>query len=787
MRPTSSKVSGLNPSELSQPQQPYQNQPSHSSMRIRANTLDTIEEEELKQQQQKQQQQQQSASKMYQQQQQQHPQQLFSPQQQHQQLSFQQQVGSPVAESPIVYSYPSSSSATTSSLHHYYNQQQAHAQAQQQQQLQSQPVINKTRSRSGDSVPGNSPFFPGSMDNNSGMTLGNDPYAIGMTAKTPKAVSVSFDPASLTTPHSNRNSFNGGYPSQQHQQQQYPGFSDQYGGDPRTPGSIPPSLPVPQQSSSALYGMNPMGGGQTPYSNNSGTPYLAYTPGTFPPTPATFSGGTPATPASFQQQQQNHYSTPPSQYYLQQQQQQSLQQQQQQFAYQQEQQQQQQRRPSSSSSFSYPVQPLPTRSPGPPEDDDFVVVDGTGGGGSGGNFTYPFPASYGGERAAASGGRMSGIGYNLTHNIICTNTLPSYPIEANNSNSSNQHQHQQQQQGAFASPSPSSSTGTPPQVTSRHNSFTTTTTKGGGNAAATAIWDYTKQAFGGSTSSYNMSSVASASSGNNGSGTGTATMLQNSDSHSFVSSDPSNTTDNTILLHESLMFRNLLQRCETYCDTIKVITNLADSMIAKEQHQQKDVSPSSSNSSNQRQQQQQQQGGREGASGERHGGGSPSTVATAPSLPGTSLPGEEVAESKDTSYPFAIPFGENPFGMRAATMPIEMPALQRGDTVDVSVMNTKNVNGSIDRYLNACSLYFHGLLILKNLINSLSSYSEQENAAFTNTLFQPTSVLSSMRNVSSECCCVSLLNPSFLSFLRFFLCFTSLPVSSFLIGLSTHV
>ena len=246
-------------------------------------------------------------------------------------------------------------------------------------------------------------------------------------------------------------------------------------------------------------------------------------------------------------------------------------------------------------------------------------------------------------------------------------------------------------------------------------------------------------------------------------------------------------------LNDSLMIRNLIQRCETYCDTINVITNLADQIVLHEQQKQTLKPNHDSQSSNETQTTKEMADDNANHPPPVESPLSSAAVAQPIPIPVTTTSADSSSgqQRKRTSFaspsafqpttdfsavplvsssPSSAPLGgagvaPSTSGGQSKTL-LPPPAFQRETTVDVSV-SAKNVNESIDNYLAACSLYFHALTILKNLINSLASYSPAGDLPASTelqySLAQASSLLSSMKQVRPPSLLSFLLPFSFLS------------------------
>jgi hypothetical protein len=294
--------------------------------------------------------------------------------------------------------------------------------------------------------------------------------------------------------------------------------------------------------------------------------------------------------------------------------------------------------------------------------------------------------------------------------------------------------------------------------------------KASSNPAA-AIWDFTKQTFEKTLSSSfgtainsTVPTVTPSSSLNSRDSNGNSVGFQ------FQPQDQPNDTE----LTESLLFQNLLQRCETYCDTINVITNLADQIVMQEQLKQGEGGGNNSNvnsgESNNRNSNS-QSSGETTTTKEEITPLHPSTTMSAP-IPIVSPAAASAQRKTSSATSFNSPSAFNPSGdmnpnespsntsvnsQNSATrninpnngslnnnplVPPPPSKLSREATVDVSALNAQG-NESMDNYLAACSLYFHAMTILKNLINSLT-YTREQSEPF----FQSSSILLNMKNVS---------------------------------------
>jgi hypothetical protein len=301
--------------------------------------------------------------------------------------------------------------------------------------------------------------------------------------------------------------------------------------------------------------------------------------------------------------------------------------------------------------------------------------------------------------------------------------------------------------------------------------------KASSNPAA-AIWDFTKQTFEktlsssfGTAMNSTMPTVTPSSSLNSRDSNGNSVGFQ------FQQQDQPNDTE----LTESLLFQNLLQRCETYCDTINVITNLADQIVMQEQLKQGEGSHDSNvnnngENNNNRNSSSQSSGETTTTKEEAASQGPitplhPSTMsAPIPIVSPAAASAQRKTSSSATSFNSPSAFNPstdmnpnespsntsvnsqnsasrnmNPNTGSLNNNPLVPPPpskLSREATVDVSALNAQG-NESMDNYLAACSLYFHAMTILKNLINSLT-YTREQSEPF----FQSSSILLNMKNVS---------------------------------------
>lgn len=301
------------------------------------------------------------------------------------------------------------------------------------------------------------------------------------------------------------------------------------------------------------------------------------------------------------------------------------------------------------------------------EDDDFVVVDPNNNSNPGMFSPQQVPSK------PQTTGVMSGLGYTLAHNI---SNLPG-------------NQQPTSTQQPLHNQNPYTPTIHAESVTSRPSSYT----KG--------VWDMSNKAYGNSASSYG----------------------QHPPLH------PQTIVEESSEMNESLMFfKNLLERCEMFCDIINVITNIADHIVTQEQQTHSSRSGSSTDTLTTK---------------DVEAMSAPSTLSSNEEKKKRKSLTMQAVSTTETNNSSTGTAGASSTGSTGNRI-IDLPQLQREDTVDVS-LNVKNVNESIDRYLNACSLYFHALTILKNLIVSLTSYSESTE---NQHIFQATNVLTTIQHVS---------------------------------------